>query len=132
MADVRHAWDLAVNFYLKARSLDLADGKLHNQLAVVEEARQADGLGVCMGACMRFALASTAVKPLAAGEKNWMRCIGNHREALSESLSGRRLEKLSPECMCACHALMPCTHVRLSLYCTLVPQLIYVVLPCNW
>jgi hypothetical protein len=99
--DARAAWDLCETYYRKARVLDVDAGKLHNQLAVVEEARQADGLGVCMGACMRFALATTAVKPLPTGEKNWLRCIGNHREALGEHLPARRLEALRPRDMCA-------------------------------
>ena len=104
----RAAWDIAIAFYLKARTLDVDSGKLHNQLAVVEESRQADGLGVCMGACMRFALAATAVKPAPSGEKNWLRCIGNHREALGERLPAGKLAALQPQHMCVCWHLWHC------------------------
>jgi hypothetical protein len=99
--EVRDAWNVTVSYYLKARALDPLNGKLHNQLAVVEELQAGDGLHVCMGACMRFALAACAVKPLISGEKNWMRCVGNHRDAVSERLPPSRLASLAPSSMCA-------------------------------
>ena len=100
LGEARISWDAALSYYLKARALDLDSGKLHNQLAVVEETRQADGLGVCMGACMRFALATAAVKPFATATTNLRRCIGNHRDALAQHLPSKRLEALSPDSMC--------------------------------
>jgi hypothetical protein len=97
--EMRDAWNVTVGYYLKARALDPSNGKLHNQLAVVEELQAGDGLHVCMGACMRFALAVCAVKPLVYGEKNWIRCIGNHRDAVSECLPPSRLGSLAPNSM---------------------------------
>ena len=101
MSEARSAWDAALSYYLGARALDVNAGKLHNQLAVVEEQRQGDGLGVCMGACVRFALATAAVKPYATAETNLRRCIGNHRDALAQKLPPPRLAALSPDNMCA-------------------------------
>lgn len=59
------------------------------------------GNGVCLGACMNFALASTAHQLTRSGSTNWLRCIGMHRNALHSFLKDHNLQKIVVKSMCA-------------------------------
>lgn len=102
------AWDVPVEFYRKARRLSPQSGKVHNQLAVVEESRKPSAAGVSLAACMRFALATCAEVTMDACESNWRRCIGSHREAFQASLSEHRLAGLRVDDMCVSYQAVLC------------------------
>lgn len=95
------AWQRAVQYYSKAHMLQPGSGKPHNQLAVVEELRASDSHAISLGACVHFGLACMAASPLPAANKNWLRSIGHHRDALSKLLPPQRMARMQPTNMCA-------------------------------
>ena len=75
-------------------------GHVYNQLGALVELWDGSGSGVCPGACMNFALATTAQTPGRSGSRNWLRCIGMHRNALQSFLKDHNLQKVVASTMC--------------------------------
>lgn len=72
----------AVEYYLKAQSLDASLGLTYNQLGAIIEQKDSGADSVCLGACMHFAIAATSQIPARSGISNFRRSIGIHRNAL--------------------------------------------------
>lgn len=97
--------ELTAHFYLAAQKMTPGLGLTYNQMGALMEMWDGCGNGICLGACMNFALASTALQPARSGTTNWMRCIGMHRNALQSFQKDHSLQKTvrNPMWASLCH-----------------------------
>lgn len=76
-------------------------GQVYNQIGALMELWDGSGNNVCLGACMNFALASTALQVGSTASTNWLRCIGMHRNALQVFSKDNNLQAIASNSMCA-------------------------------